>query len=161
MSTSQRSEELARQFEAVNSEISELIASCSDVQWHQVCASEGWQLNVVAHHIAEVQQAFAGMVEKLANGETYTPTISMARIDESNAQHAREHADASKAETLELLQASQSAISRQLRDLNDDDLDRVAGTFGGNELTVSQVVEFVVIGHPAEHLASMRATVGD
>ena len=38
-------------------------------------------------------------------------------------------------------------------------LDRVAGVFGGNEMTVNQVLEWVVIGHTADHLGTIRGTL--
>ena len=57
------------------------------------------------------------------------------------------------------LHAVAAAIAQQLRGLADEGYDRIAGTFGDNELTVGQVAEFVVIGHTAEHLGSIRATL--
>lgn len=38
-------------------------------------------------------------------------------------------------------------------------LDNPAGTFGEQELRVSQVAEQIVIGHTTEHLTSLRAAL--
>ena len=154
-----RAAQLAERFAAVNDEISALITGCTDAQWRQPCADEIRPVGVVAHHTAIVQQAFTRMVALLVAGETYTPNTSMEVIDQLNAQHARENAAVEKEETLGILRASAATIAQQLRCLDDARLDRVAGVFGGHELTVAQVLEMVVIGHAGAHLASIRATV--
>ncbi|HEY8598162.1 MAG TPA: DinB family protein [Thermomicrobiales bacterium] len=154
-----RAEQLATQFAAINDEISALISGCTDEQWRQPCADEVRPVGVVAHHTAIVQQAFTGMVATLVAGETYSPQTSMETIDQLNAQHAREHAEVGKEETLGILCASEATIAQQIRSLDDAQLDRTAGVFGGNELTVAQVIAMVVIGHAGSHLASIRATV--
>ena len=157
--TTTRGEEYAARFEAVNDEVIALVTSCTEEQWRLKCVDEERSAAVVAHHIAEVNGAFAGMVARLAAGETYTPKVSWEVIHETNAKHAREHADVGQTEVLELLRTNGAAIAQQLRGLADEGYDRIAGTFGDNELTVGQVTEFVVIGHTAEHLGSIRATV--
>ncbi len=155
-----RVEQLAAQFAAVNHELSALIIGCTDDQWRQPCVDEARTVGVVAHHAAIVQQeSFTGMVALLVAGETYTPNTSMAEVDQSNAQQAREQAAAGKAEILDILHASAATIAQHLRSLDDAQLGRIAGTFGGHDLTVAQVIEMVVIGHVGMHLASIRATV--
>lgn len=99
------------------------------------------------------------MVEKLASGETYSPTTGVGSIHEENARHAREYAAADKDETLEILEASGAAMTGLLQRFDDEQLDRHAGTFGGNELTVAQVIEYVVVGHAREHLTSIQNTI--
>ena len=68
-----RAEHLTAQFQALNDEVIATVTGCTDAQWRQPCAGEGWPVGVVAHHIGAVQQAYAGMVETLAVGETYSP----------------------------------------------------------------------------------------
>jgi hypothetical protein len=116
---------------------------------------------VVAHHVAVVHRDFAGLVAALAAGETRSPSSSMDDVHQSNAQHAREHAAVGQAETLDALRTNGPAIADLLRGLRDEQLDRTAGVFGGHELSVAQVVEWIVIGHAREHLASIRATLTD
>jgi hypothetical protein len=156
-----RAEQLAGRFEAVNDEMSALVMDCTGQQWRQPSATEGWSVGVVAHHVGEVQGAFARMVAALAAGRTFTPTSSMDEVHRSNAQHDVDYAAVGKPEALDALRESRAAIAPVLRDLDDGQLDRTAGTFGGHQLSVAQVVEMVVIGHVAEHLASLRATLAD
>ena len=157
--TTTRVADYAARFEAANGEVIALIRGCTDEQFQQPCVNEERPVGVVAHHVALVNGAFARIVEKLAAGEIYSPTMSWAEIDRGNAQHARDHAAVGKQETLDALRANGDAVAQGLRSLRDDQLERVAGTFGDRELTVAQVVEYVVIGHTAEHLASIRATL--
>lgn len=154
-----RAEQIAAQFEAINREAISLIEQSTSDQWQQPSVGEGWTVAAVAHHYAEVQQAFTGMVEGLAAGATFSPSASMDNVHESNAQHAREHAEAGKGVTLDLARGSMDTILARIRPLTDAQLDRAAGVFGGNELTVAQVLEYVVVGHAREHMESIRATL--
>lgn len=154
-----RAEQIAAQFGDLNKQAITLIERCTDEQWRQPSAGEGWTVAATAHHYAEVQQAFTGMVARLAAGDTFSPTTSMDSIHEGNAQHARDYAAAGKQETLALAHHGRDTILAHIRPLTDAQLDRVAGNFGGNELTVAQVLEYVVIGHAREHIESIRATL--
>lgn len=158
--TTTRGEGYAARFEAVNDEVIALVEGCTDEQWRQRCLNEERTVGVVALHVAEVNGAFAGMVARLASGETYTPNVSWPEIHAANAQHASQNAGVEKAAALDGLRANGAAIARQLRGIADEGYDRFAGTYGGNDLTVAQVVEYVVVGHTAEHLESIRGTIG-
>lgn len=154
-----RARQHAAQFETLNAEVIATVEACTEEEWRRPSVEEGRSVAVVAHHIAEVQQAFDRMLAALAAGETYTPTISAEEIEANNARHAVERAGVGKAETLALLQTHGPAIAATLRGLGDDDLDRHAGSFGGHDLDVETVVEWIVVGHTAEHLASIKATL--
>ncbi len=159
MSTTTQATKLATQFEAINDEISSAAADCNEEEWQYISIGEGWTIAAVVHHVAIVQQAFAGIVARLAAGETYSPDVSWDEINESNARHAEEYAAADKHESLEILQASRDAILQSISGLDDKQLERTAGTFGDREMTVAQVIEWVVVGHPREHMESIRATL--
>jgi hypothetical protein len=154
-----RAGRLAAQFAAVNDEVIALVRECTDAQWRQSCAGEGWPVGVVAHHIALVHGDFIGLVAALAAGETRSPGSSMEEVHQSNARHARDFAAVGKPETIEPLRTHGAAIVGLLCRLGDEQLDRTAGVFGGRELSVAQVVEWIVIGHAREHLASLNATL--
>lgn len=147
-------------FKAVNDEVIELVEDCSDEEWRMLSAGENWPLCVVAHHIAIVHSPFAGMVERFARGETYTPEINMDEIHRMNAEHAREYANVGKDEVLEKLRSGGAEVEAALDRISDEQMDNPAGVYGGNPLTVAQVIDYVVIGHAAEHLGSIKATLG-
>lgn len=154
-----RVEQLAAQFETVNDDLIATVEGCAEEQWRTPCADEGRSIGVVAHHVAVVYPAFARIVKAVAAGETLSPRSSMAVVHQSNAQHAQDYAAVGKSEVLDALRENGAAVARQLRGLSNEQLDRTAGVFGDRELSVAQVVEWIVIGHTREHLASIRAAV--
>ncbi len=159
MTETTRAEGLTAQFTALNDAAIATIAGCTAEGWRRITASEEWTVAAAAHHFASVQQGFVGLVTVLASGETFSPPPGMDDIDRSNAQHAAEYAAADRADTLALLRESGEAIAGLLSGLDDEGLDRIAGTFGGQELRVVQVIEYVVIGHARDHIASIQAAL--
>jgi len=78
-----------------------------------------------------------------------------------NAQHAKEHAQCTKAETLELHKKNAAAAATMVRGFSDAELDRTGGVLiGMPPMSTQQVVEQVLINHVNEHLGSIRAVVG-
>lgn len=159
MTATSRAEQLAAQFTAGNDTAIAAIAGCTAEGWQRITASEGWTVAAAAHHLAEVQQVFVGLVTMLANGQTCSPNTALDAVHRGNARHAEEYAAVGKAETLAILRTSGAALAQLLGGLDDAQLDSVAGTFGGQELRVAQVVERVVIGHAGVHLASIQAAL--
>lgn len=157
--TTTRAEQLAAQFEMATNEVIAAVMGCTDTQWRETCASEGWSVAVVAHHIAVVNRDFIRIVTRLGAGEVLSPRASMDEVHRSNAQHARAFADVGKPETLDALRENGATVAQAIRSLSDTQLDRTAGVFGGRELSTAQVVEWIVIGHTRGHLASIRATI--
>ena len=156
-----RSVRFAAQFEEVNDDVIALVEGCSDLNWRRVCPSERWTLGVVAHHVASALPAFHGFVEKVAIGDPQTPRISLDVVHVNNERHAREYADVGKAEVLDLLNIHGSRMVRLLRDLNEEQLEQTTSAFGGQERSLAQFIEMVVIGHPRMHLSSMREALDD
>ena len=155
-----RTEQLAAQFTAVNDDAIAAVTRCTAEQWRLPCVDEGRSVGVVAHHIATVHRDFTGLLTALAAWRTRSPSSSMEEVHASNARHARDFATVGQAETLDLLRTNGAAVVGFLDRLDEEQLDRIAGVFGGHELTVAQVVEWIVIGHAWEHLASIHATIG-
>jgi hypothetical protein len=146
-------------FREINTGVISAIDSCPEDRLRQPSIAEGWPLAVVAHHIAVVNSGFAGMIDRFAAGDTYTPDTSMDTIHEINAQHARDYADVAADEVLKKLGESAAAIETSLGKLTDDQLSQPAGVYGGNPLSVGQVIEYVVLGHTREHADSIRNTL--
>jgi hypothetical protein len=87
--------------------------------------------------------------------------IERGRIDQFNAQHAREQAHCTKEETLDLLRRNGEAAARVVRDLDDAQLDSIATIITGMPpLTAQQVTERILIGHVRGHLATVRTAIG-
>ena len=154
-----RVEALAEQFEAANDELIAAVEGCSDDEWRRPCEGEGRSVGVTAHHVAVGHEGFAGLVGAVVNGRA-VPTISLEALHEMNARHAQEHVDVGKWETLDALRRNGDALAGAVRGLSDEQLGLTTTVFGGREMSVVQIIERVIIGHPRQHLASIRAAVG-
>jgi hypothetical protein len=155
-----RADALAKQFEAASQALTDVLARLTDADWRKTTAAEKWSVGVVAHHAAMGHAAISGLVKAVATGQA-VPHLTMAMLDEQNAQHARQHATCTKADTLELHKKNAAAAAGLVRGLSDAELDRSGTVLAGMPpMTAQQVVERVLINHVNEHLGSIRAAVG-
>lgn len=150
-----RAEQFAAQFEAANNALIDAIRGCSDEDWQKRSASEGWPVGVLAHHVAVSYAPIAGAVKTVADGGVLPP-MSLQDQAATNAQHAEEYAHVTKQETLDALRRPSEDVAALVRGLSDEQLARTTTAFGGREMSVVQLVEYVVIGHPKQHLASIQ-----
>ncbi len=154
-----RAEALAEQFEAANDELVAVVEACPADAWRRPCEGEGRTVGVTAHHVAVGHAGFAGLIGAVTQGQA-VPTISLEALHEMNARHARDYADAGQAETLDALRRDGDGLARVVRGLSDEQLGLTTPVFGGREMSVEQILERVVIGHPRQHLASIHAALG-
>src|SRR5438067_6351999 len=129
---SERAEALARQLEQVVGEFTRAVEECSEGRWRAKTSGEGWSVGVVAHHVAAAHLEAMGIIQGVANGQGMPP-ITLEMIDQGNAKHAEEHANCTKAETLDLLKRNGSSAVAAVRALSDEQLDRSTpmAAFGG------------------------------
>src|SRR5436190_10297913 len=116
-----RADILAKQFESKASELTGAIEKLSDADWKKVTAAEKWPVGVTAHHVAGAHEPIAGIVKSVSGGQSM-PRFTMGMLDEMNAQHAREHANCTKEETLALHRKGVAAAATTVRGLADADL---------------------------------------
>ena len=154
-----RAEALAEQVAAANDEFIATVEACSADEWRRPCEDEDRTVGVVAHHVAVVHEGLGQLVGAVAQGQA-VPTISLAALHAMNARHARDHADVGQAETLEALRRHADGLARVVRGLSDEQLGLTTPALGGREMRVAQIVERVIIGHPRQHLAGIRAALG-
>jgi len=157
---SDRARELVATFERANETIIEALERCSDEQLRAVCPGEGWPVVVAAHHIALAYQPIAGMALKIANGQPLPP-ITPEMLDQMNAEHARECANVSRAETVALLRREGRAAADSVRDLTDEQLARTAVVTlaGGQTFSADGMIEGALIGHAMDHGKSIQEAV--
>lgn len=153
--------QLADQLEAVTREFIGVVQTCTPDQWARTTSNEEWPVGVVTHHVAISYPAFGQLVQALAAGVQDIPLISAEALHEGNAKHAREFANAGKEESLGLLTNDGDALIGAIRGLSDEQLAITTGIFFGGEMSLKQVIEAIVIGHPADHLASIRAALAE
>ncbi len=154
-----RAEALAAQFERLSNELMAEIDQYSDDQWRLSCKDEGWSVAVTAHHIAVGNSRIAGEVRAMASGQPFPP-VTEEQLDKANEQHARQHEDYTKEETLELLRRDVPSAVSLVRGLSDEQLSRSATVFAtAPPLTTEQFIQRILIGHAVGHLESMRAAL--
>jgi hypothetical protein len=88
----------ARQFEGKARDAVATLEKLGDADWKKVTA-EKWTVGVTAHHLAGGLEAVAGIVTGIVSGGPSRGNFTRAMLDEMNAQHAKEHADCTRAET--------------------------------------------------------------
>lgn len=154
-----RAEAVAKKFEAKAKEAAAVLEKISAADWNKTTTAEKWPVGVVAHHIAMAHAGIGGIVKHVATGGAPTG-MTMDDIHRMNAQHAKEFASVTKAETLALHKKNAAATAAILRGLKDADLDRSGALLGGMPaMTAEQVATGLLCSHVDEHLASIRATV--
>jgi hypothetical protein len=153
-----KGETLARQFDAKVQEATKVIEGLSDADWKKTTAAEKWTVGVVAHHIAMGHAGIAGLVQTVAAGGSNSD-FSMKMLDEMNANHARDFAGCTKAETLQLHRDNAAAAAAMVRGLGDVELARSGKAMKDlPPMTAEQGVGYL-ISHIDQHVASILATV--
>jgi uncharacterized damage-inducible protein DinB len=155
-----RAESLAKQFEAKAAEMTGVIKGLSDTDWKKTTAAEKWSVGVTAHHVAGGHEGILGIVKTLAAGQSI-PNFTMDMLNEMNAKHAKEQANCTKAETLALHEKGAATAAAAVRTLSDTELDRKGTVLTGMPpMTTQQVIESILINHIADHMGSIRKTIG-
>jgi uncharacterized damage-inducible protein DinB len=155
---SQRSSELARQFEQAVTEFRQTVEQCSEEQWAAVCNAEGWTVAQTAQHVSGQFVNEMMFITAGAEGKPL-PGITMDQLNSMNDTRAAENSSVTKADVLKELRVGAESAAAYVRALSDEQLDRT-GTLvmaGGATVTTQQLIEGgVLIAHVTEHLASIR-----
>lgn len=149
---------LAAQFEQASKDFASKIQGLSEHHWRANTPEEGWSVAATAHHAAGSSGPIAMMVQAAATGSPMPP-ITMEGLNQMNADHAKQHAAASREETLALLQDTTAPAASMVRGLSDEQLSAKAMMPFGMEMTAEQIIENVLIGHITGHAASISAAL--
>jgi len=118
-------------------------------------------VGATAHHLAGGLEAVSGIVTGIVAGTPPRGGFTMAILDQMNAQHAKEHANCTKAETVALFQKGAATASAMLRGLSDDQLAKSGTVFSdAPPMTAEQLIMRALLSHIDEHIGSIRKTVG-
>jgi hypothetical protein len=154
-----RAKELAARFEKINQDVIDSVSGATDLSVS--CPSEGWTAAAVGAHIGGAHRGILeGLIQPLVAGREIPSSIGPS--DEGNARQAAENAALPRDQILTLLRDHGAMATAYLRTLSDADLDRtvILPVFGENPVTVQQVIEWVLIGHAADHANSLRQGLG-
>jgi hypothetical protein len=155
-----KSEALGKQFEAKSREALATLERLGEADWKKVTAAEKWPVGVTAHHLAGAFEPISQMIQTVAAGQSVSG-FTMEMLDAMNAQHAKEHADCTKAETIALHRQGTAAAAAVIRSLSDEQLAR-SGTvlLGVPPMSAEQLIVNGLLNHTDEHYGSIRKTVG-
>lgn len=159
MFMSTRIDDFVTRFEVANDEMIAIIEGCNEEQLRTKTIAEGWTVAATAYHVATIYPGFASIVERYARGETYSPSATMDEIDAENAIQSQKNANVSKQDVLNSLRNNGELIVIALKTVPEEHLAGPAGVYMGNEFTVEQVLDYVIVGHTAHHLASLQETL--
>jgi hypothetical protein len=156
---SRRSESLASRIVEGASELATYAERLSESQWNSK-VKDGRTVGVVVHHVASVYPIEVDLAKTIASGKPVTE-VTWEAVADMNANHARDHAKTTKAETLELLRKNSRAAAEAVRAFTDEQLDRAAPfslSFGA-PVTAQFVIEDHALRHSWHHLAKIRAAL--
>jgi hypothetical protein len=155
-----KGEALAKQFEAKAQEATAVLEKLSDADWKKVTDAEKWTVGVTAHHVAGSHEGIAGIIKSVASGQAMG-NFTMDMLNEMNANHAKEHANCTKADTIALHKKNATAAAGVVRGLSDEQLAKSGTVLAGMPpMSVEQVVSGILINHIDDHFGSIRKTTG-
>jgi hypothetical protein len=155
-----KGEAFAKQFEAKVEEAAALLEQLTVADWGKTTIAERWTVAVTAHHIASSYEPATHIIKTIAAGQAL-PHFTREILDEMNAQHAREFAGCTKAETIALHRKAAAATVATVRGLSDDELAKTGTVFAGMPpVSVEELVRRILLGHVDAHFGSIRRTIG-
>jgi hypothetical protein len=155
-----RSEALAARLEAGATALAAFAATLSESEWQTPLPHDGRKVGVVVHHVASVYPIEIHLAQLLAAGKPITD-VTWDAVHAMNRDHARDHDEATKEATLELLSQRSAAAAAAIRELSDAELDRAAPVSLNSDapLTCQFMLEDHAVRHSYHHLARIRAAV--
>jgi uncharacterized damage-inducible protein DinB len=154
----QQTKALSKRIEAFGDKVIAFTKGLSDDQWTQICPAEQWSVGVTARHIGNHLGIFE-LAAMIVRGDALPPR-TMDDINARSNKDSADHAGCTKAETLDFLKTKREGLLAFLKGLSDEDLARKGSmpAFNG-EVTVAQLLEYVVFQSAAEHFESLSAAV--
>ena len=159
-----RAESLANRIEEGAETLTRFAEGLSDADWRAPLSTNGADrrsIGVIVHHVASVYRIEVDLARAFASGTAVTE-VSWAAVADLNAKHAQEHADASKAATIDLLRRNAREASSAVRRFTDEQLDNAApfSLAFGAPVTAQFVIEDHALRHSWHHLAKIRQALG-
>lgn len=156
-----RAEFLAQRVESAHQQLMVFIENCSQDEWRTFIPVEGRSVGTLIHHVVSVLPIEIDLAKTLASGETISD-VTIEAVNQMNAQHAQEHPNPTKEETLGLLKANSAQAVAAIREFSEEGLDQAApnSLHWGAPLTTQYWIEEHPISHGYHHLTSIREVIG-
>lgn len=137
-----------------------LAEGLNDSEWNQPVEGDGRTIGVVVHHVANVYPLEIELAQVLASGNPITEA-TMDVVNQMNADHAEEFANASKRATIELLRINSKIAADSVRSFTDAELDNSATvSLNANApLTAQFFIEDHALRHSFHHFNKIKKTI--
>ncbi len=132
----------------------------SDSEWKKPVLGDGRTIGVVVHHVANVYPLEIELAQVLAAGNPITEA-TMDVVNQMNADHAEEFANANKKETIELLRINSKIAADSVRSFTDAELDNAATvSLNANApLSAQFFIEDHALRHSVHHFKKIKQTI--
>lgn len=158
---SRRAESLAARIEEGAAGLAAFAEGLSDAEWGTPASpTDRRTVGQIVNHVGLVYPIEVDLARAIAGGNAVTD-VTWQVVAELNAGHAREHAQITKPEALELLRKNSRQAAETVRAFSDEELDRAAPfslSFGA-PVTAQFVVEDHAVRHSWHHLARIRTAL--
>ena len=156
-----RAESLAARVEEGATGLAAFCEKLSEAEWKTpTSATDGRTVGQIVNHVALVYPIEIDLARSIAGGKAVTD-VTWQVVADLNANHAREHADVTKAAALDLLRRNSRQAAEAVRAFSDEELDRAAPfslSFNA-PVTAQFVVEDHAVRHSWHHLARIRTAL--
>jgi hypothetical protein len=159
---SRRAQELADRIEEGAAGLAAFAEQLTDEEWKTPTnARDRRPVGVIVHHVAAVYPIEIELARAIASGKAVTD-VTWEVVATLNADHARENAATTRADTLDLLRRNSRMAADAVRNLSDEELGRAArfSLSDGAPVTAQFVIEDHALRHSWHHLAKIREAVG-
>lgn len=155
-----RAAQLAGRLERHAAALADFVRGLSEDDWRLATPGDGRTVGVIVHHVATVYPLEVQLAQLMAAG-TPIVDVTWAAVRDMNAAHAVDHAGATRAQALTLLEANSAAAAAAIRAFTDAELDRAVpvSLYDGAELTCQFMLEDHAVRHSLHHLARLQAAV--
>ena len=159
-----RAEALASRIEQGAANLAAYVEKLSDADWKRPVAQErdGRPVNVIVHHVASVYPIEVQLAQAIGSGKAMSD-VTWDVVRDMNAGHAKDNANASKEDALNLLRKNSSEAAAAIRQMTDEQLDTAApfGLSFDAPVTAQFVIEDHAVRHSWHHLARIKQTLGE
>ena len=158
---SKRTQALAKRLEEGAAALAAFAESMTDAEWR----SSGKRIDkrpfgVIVHHVASMYPIEIDVARGAGAGKPIA--VTWDAVNDINAKHAKESANVTKRDAIDLLRKNSAAAAAAVREFSDEQLDTAVpnGLSFNAPLTTQFWIEDHPVRHSYHHLARMREALG-
>jgi hypothetical protein len=157
---SARAEALASRMEQGIDALIAFANTLTETQWQTPVPKDGRKVGVVIHHVASVLPLEVQLAQQMAKGQAIAG-VSWDDVHAMNAGHAKDNANVTKQEAIDLLRKNSTAAAAAIREFTDAQLATAAtnSLYADAPLTSQHMLEDHAVRHCYHHLAKVQGAV--